>query len=221
MWPQLCHHGVNNWMFKCRRNSAQLKIDNQNERDHSAQIWVMPTFELLFSQLSNTKSETTKCTFTLEKTIVTVYPQRKYISRLWILPLGRHWRQHWLWVIYMHALLHLYWCQEKFWQVPEARLRCPSEPYTLNFVPQCSLFHLPFQPFIKSPFISLHQPHLLFTSILCSSLLCSIDFELDWSTALYWKVHAVSSGNAIYLLPVWVCKNLITLSFTSPTRFSH
>lgn len=125
-------------------------------------------------------------------------------------PSGRDRRQHWLWVIYMHALLHLYWCQKKILAStrstsPVSFLAKHSELCPIVFTVS-SLFPVFYQ-------ISLHQsppPNLLFTSILFSSLLCSIDFELGWSTALYWKVHAVSSGNAIYLLPVWVWKNLIT-----------
>lgn len=77
----MCHHRVNNWRgLKCRRNPVQFKIDYQNEQDHSTQTWVMPTFEH-FSNFPIQRAKQQSAP-SLEKTIVTVYPQRKYISRM-------------------------------------------------------------------------------------------------------------------------------------------
>ena len=54
-----------------------------------------------------------------------------------------------------------------------------SSPHTLNFFPEWPPFHLPFWTFIKPAFI--HRHYMMLTSILFSSLPCSIDFQLDWS----------------------------------------
>lgn len=108
-------------------------------------------------------------------------------------------------------------CSSPFVLGSEACLQCPFSPYTLNFVPQSSVFHLSFQSFIKSTFISVHHPCPVFTSLLFSSLPCSIDSVLVYTIAPLFK------GSAHYV--PWQChllvtcvgtkkkKNLIALSF--------
>lgn len=119
---------------------------NQDGRDHSSLTTLI-------------QKVTSKHTFTPENArfwLSDVNPKRKYIWRLWNWP-QRDTLTSVLVISTSNFSLLIYTGAKKKlklkWE-PEARLHCPSSPYTLNFVPQSSLFHLPFQPFIK---ICLHR----------------------------------------------------------------
>lgn len=178
----------------------------KDKQDYSTETWLMSRFELFSSTREQSMIQQCKPLYLYTCKALRLWlsndtQQMKYVWKLWNLP---H-RETLTSVLVMSnsCSAHLYWCPEKFRREAGAHLQCPSSPYTLNFIPTSLLFHLPFHSFIKSAFISLHHPCPVFTSILFSSLSFSIDPEHCFNMVLRSKrVHAMSSGNAIYLLLV-------------------
>lgn len=142
-----------------------------------------------------------------------ITPQRTFIWRLRNQPLGETLTS--VLVLSNLCFAHLYWCPEKFRREPGTSLQCPSAAYTLNCVPQSSLFLLPFSLLSSQP--SSVSTTLALFSPLPSFHLCSLALILNWTEAwlsiqsVPWQCHL-----PVTCVDAWKCN-----SSTSPTCFSH